>query len=213
MTNPSAKRKAARRSAADAVSRGAGEFVFSAVMPRRGFTLIELVVVLTVITVISGYLLLYNHTSRQQVNLYVEQAKLTQVVSRAKSLSLSLYREASSTSFCGYGVHIDYQAMGYSLFRYPKEGVSPCGSLTAINKTLEQTVTDFSLNRELIFVPLPPGNKNRIDDVLFVPPDPTTLINSGGSLVANGSASVLLRTQDGSAEAGVAVNSTGQISF
>ncbi len=182
------------------------------VRARSGFTLIELLVVLVVTTTLSAFLIVYNHTSRQQIALYVEEAKLVQVISRAKSLSLSTYRESSS-EICGYGVHIDYGNNRYTLFSYTKPANVACEQIASINPGAEQPLSAFSLSKELVFMAVPPGGGNKIDDVIFVPPDPTTLMNSGGAFLPSGFGNIVLGTEDGSAKTVVTVSSAGQITF
>lgn len=186
-------------------------FIRSNGKPYEGFTLIELLVVLVVTTVLSAFLIIYNHTSRQQIALYVEEAKLVQVISRAKSLSLSTYRESLS-EICGYGVHVDYGKMNYTLFSYTKPVAVECEKITSIDSAAEKSLSVFSLGKDLVLMAVPPRNGIRIDDVIFIPPDPVTRISSGGSFI-DGFGNVALATQDGSAEAVVTVSSAGQITF
>ena len=178
-----------------------------------GFTLIELLVVLAITSMLSAALLLYNHTTRQQVALYTEEAKFVQVVYRAKSLSLSTYRQPSSSKICGYGVHIDYNAMTYMLFSYAKPPGIQCRDIPSIDRDLEETLSSYALGRNVVFLDSPSSGATRIDDVLFVPPDPSTLINSHGVLIQNGFGNAVFETQDGSARTTITVNSGGQVTF
>ena len=181
-----------------------------------GFTLIELLVVLAITSMLSSALLLYNHTTREQVALYTEEAKFVQVLYRAKSLSLSTFRQPSSSKSCGYGVHIDYGSMTYALFRYaqPSGGV-PCRAISSIDRAnSEETLFSYALGRDVVFLASPPNAGARFDDILFVPPDPVTLIfNFPGTLVQGGFGNVVLATEDGSAQTTVTVNSGGQVTF
>ncbi|MBI4085662.1 MAG: prepilin-type N-terminal cleavage/methylation domain-containing protein [Candidatus Liptonbacteria bacterium] len=179
---------------------------------RKAFTLIELLVVLVVTSGLSAFLIIYNHASRQQVALYVEEAKLVQVISRAKSLSLSTYREESA-EICGYGIHIDYGNNRYSLFSYAKPSGIECKKITNIDLEAEVQISQFSLSNDLVFISPPPKGGDRIDDIIFIPPDPTTLMDSGGSFISDGFGNIALGTQDGSAVVTVTVSSAGQITF
>ncbi len=178
-----------------------------------GFTLIELLVVLAITTLLSGILIIYNHTSRQQIALRVEEARIVEIISRAKSLSLATYREPSNSSVCGYGIHIDYHIMTYTLFRYARGSVSSCEEITGVDRDLEQTVSTFSLGNQLIFAAAPSNGGRKIDDLVFIPPNPTTFIQSGEAGVANGSGSITMQIQDSTLEATITVNAAGQITF
>src|SRR3989344_3199887 len=83
---------------------------------RRAFTLIEILVVISVITMLSAFVLTYNATSRNQVALRIEQAELVQTISRAKSLALATYNKPEVP--CGYGVYINYSENNYAIFSY-----------------------------------------------------------------------------------------------
>src|SRR5438105_773284 len=61
---------------------------------RSGFTLIELLVSMMITMLLSGFIITYTSGGRAQTTLYVEQAKLGQLVSRAKSLSISTYNKS-----------------------------------------------------------------------------------------------------------------------
>src|SRR3989344_4017655 len=172
---------------------------------RKGFTLIELLVVIGITVMLSSALISYNHTSRQQLSLYAEEAKLTQMIFRAKSLALGSYVQSSNPNVCGYGVHVDYAAMNYTLFSYGA-GISNCQKISSVDVSLENKISTFNLGNNVKLVGSLQG-VIRLDDILFVSPDPLVLLNSGGIIVKNGSAAGTIQTQDGSLSTSVKVNS------
>ncbi len=177
---------------------------------RKAFTLIELLVVLTISMLLSSVLILYSHGNRQQIALYSEKARLSQAIFNAKSLSLAFYKPVSN-SYCGYGVHIDYVAQTYSIFRYSKAGITDCSKITNINTASEEVINTVSADINVVLAH--PGSGAWLDDVLFVPPYPVTFVNSNGSFVTNGYAGVTIRTLDNSLSDSVSVNSAGLINF
>ncbi|MDP2741594.1 MAG: type II secretion system protein [bacterium] len=177
-----------------------------------GFTLIELIIVIGISVVLSSILFSYNHTTRQQLALYAEEMKFVQTVFRAKSLALASYIQSSNSNICGYGIHIDYLAMNYSLFSYNKPNGSNCKNINSISVGSENIVSTFTLDPNVKFISSPAG-LTRLDDVLFIPPDPLTIINSSGNAIISGLASVVIQTQDNSLSARVNVNSAGLIDF
>lgn len=178
---------------------------------RKGYTLIELIVTLGIMTLFSSILISFNHTSRQQIALYTEKTSLAQTIFRAKSLSLGFYVGSAASNYCGYGIHIDYLGNSYSVFKYRKGNISDCRSIVAINPDAEEIVSTSIVNSG-VFV-IKPDAGYWLEDVLFVPPEPTVLIGSGGMVVGNNSASVILRTVDGSLSDSIGINSAGLINL
>ncbi len=173
---------------------------------ESGFTLIEVIVVISIITILSGYLLLYTGRSRGQIALSVEEAKLAQVISRSKALAISTY--GVSQAPCGYGVNMQYGVGTYTLYSY---SVPDCTMIPAIDATIPGYVKlqTFSLPKNIIFE----DGATKLDAILFVPPDPQTMLWSGGILLTNSPGNIYLKTQDGASHASVSINPAGQISF
>lgn len=176
---------------------------------KRGFTLIELLVTISITALLAAYMVLYGSQSRQQVALSVEVAKLAQIVSRAKSLSISTFNNPNTP--CGYGVEVDYSGQKYSLMSYQ---ISPScravysGGLLQISST--SVVSTYSLAPE---VRLTNASSDAMTDVIFVPPDPKTITNLSGNLSTQNPGSFYLRTADGVITKRISVNTAGQISF
>ncbi|MEK7546635.1 MAG: prepilin-type N-terminal cleavage/methylation domain-containing protein [Patescibacteria group bacterium] len=188
-------------------------FKRAVITPKKtGFTIIELLVALGIAVLFSSILISYNHTSRQQLALYAEETKLIQAIFRAKSLALGSYVKPSTPTVCGYGVHFDYAAMKYYIFSYNKAGIANCQNINEINAGSQDAISTFVLGGNVKLVGLPQGG-SRLDDVLFVPPDPITLVNSGGTIIKNGSAVIYLQTIDGSLSVKININSAGLIDF
>lgn len=178
---------------------------------RNGFTLIELVVVLGITALLSSILISYNHTSRQQISLYVDQMKFIQTIFRAKSLALSPSIQSANSGICGYGVHVDYQAMNYSLFSCNVPQGTNCQGINSISVCSQTRISISDADSNVNFISQ--SGTPRLDDVLFIPPDPITLVSSGGAVVAD-RASVIVQTRDSSlSSAPISVNSAGLIDF
>ncbi len=186
--------------------------LFKVHLSRNGFTLIELIVVLGITALLSSILISYNHVSRQQLALYAERIKFVETIFRAKSLTLSPSPQSSSEGICGYGIHVDYGAMNYSLFSYNKPQGIDCQNINSIDVGSENIISTVGINKNVKFINSENGVA-RYDDILFVPPDPITLLSSDGITINNGSVSVNIQTQDGSLSAVVSVNSSGLIDF
>ena len=173
---------------------------------KRGFTLVEVIVVIAITAILASYLIVYGSKSRSQVALSVEQAKLIQVLSRAKALAISTY--ANPQAPCGYGVHIDSTKNTYALFSYD---VSTCGNIPSIDMTSQgyQEIETFPLSNRIVFE----TSGANVDTVFFLPPDPMTFLWEGSVQIGSGSGSIRMTASDGSLESSVSVSTAGQIGF
>ena len=77
---------------------------------NKGFTLIEIVVVMGVIAILSSMMLGYGQRNNKQVLLVTSQAKIASIFARAKFLSIqSFFNLASEEEYvCAYGILITY---------------------------------------------------------------------------------------------------------
>jgi len=187
--------------------------------PRLGFTLIELLVVIAVTVMLSSYLVSYNRSSQRQIILYVEQQKIANLIFKAKSLAIESFIKTEEGN-CGYGLAVNYSARNYSIFYYATSTVSDqpklvqCSEIKKNGANLDQirTLSDTtSLNSNLVFKS--PEPTDALYYVLFVPPDPQTIIvDKNGDLLSD-PGTIYLQTGDGSAQAVVTVNLAGQVNF
>ena len=72
---------------------------------NKGFTTIEMLVVIGVMALMSSVLMVYGRTGERQINLFKEQARIISALSRAKYLSVSTFGKTDVP--CGYGVHFE----------------------------------------------------------------------------------------------------------
>lgn len=182
---------------------------FSILNPRSGFTIIEVLVVIAITSLLSGLIITYTSTGRDQVALYVEESHIAQTILRAKSLAVSTYA-APATPKCGYGFHIDYQNQKYAIFGYNPPS---CGPINSIDPASMNTIDSIALNPRLLLTSAPPGGDSGISDVLFVPPDPKTLVWKVGVPSPASLGNIYLSTKTGSPSITIGVSAAGQISF
>lgn len=175
-------------------------------LARAGFTLIEVLVVLGVMAIVSSSIISYNSSSRQQVALATETSKLTQLILRAKSLSISTYGAVASV--CGYGIELDYANNYYYLSSYELGPSCDTPNVVSSRNRLETFRVTNGVNLSNIV----PGNQ--VADIIYLPPDPiiyttglsdNTVVNQGGS--------VKLVTANGMADKIISINSLGQVTF
>lgn len=174
-----------------------------------GFTLVEILIVTGIIAILSGSLVLYGTTGRKQSALYIEGAKVAQVILRAKSLAIAGFTAPNAP--CGYGVHIDNATERFSLFSYRDTNCDAISSLNPSDPTKYREMESFSLNPAVVFE----NCSGRLDEALFVPPDPTTFLFRDGVGLGEGQSSgvICFATTDGTARLTLTVSAAGQITF
>lgn len=188
---------------------------------KKGFTLVEVLVVVAITSLLAGAVLTYSSRGRTQVALYVESAKLAQVALRAKSLAIATYNNPGTP--CGYGVHLDIPNNTYSLFSYsPKDANGDLNCASIVNSPIDTTdpayspIENFDMQKSVQFVDLP-SSDNGIQEVLFVPPDPKTYIWVRGGLSQPASDITgqieLVAVNDPASVLRLRISSAGQINF
>ncbi|MEK7507621.1 MAG: hypothetical protein AAB602_00870 [Patescibacteria group bacterium] len=193
---------------------------------RQGFSIIELLVVISITIMISALALTYTSSTQQQIGLYVEVQKLAELILRAKSLAVSTYNDKEvldpGVVNCGYGVNIDYGRNGYELFSYrviPEGGKGCEDGINTIKNTGKTRIVTLSRHDVApgVVILENRGHANRsIYKVFFVPPVPITLIGTvaeSGLVSDENSGKIYLTTKDASLNAAISVSEIGQVDF
>jgi len=81
-----------------------------------GFTLVELMVTISLIVLFSVAAATYSRSTDQQISLYREQGNLINAIYKARSLSVSTYAKSSTSDDvpCGYGIYVPPATAGQS---------------------------------------------------------------------------------------------------
>ena len=174
---------------------------------RAGYTLVEILVVISITTILSGFLISYNSTGRQVIALQTERAKIGQMIARAKSLALSNYTRLPQP--CGYGLRVNYASGTYAIVGY-NDLAGNCASTSTFDFDDFTVIESSTVSRSLR---LQTSIANRLDDVAFVAPDPRVYVNSRGTIITEGSASIGLIGISGTSTGTVSVSAAGQINF
>lgn len=174
-------------------------------MEQKGFTLIEILVVLTILSFLTSILILYSRGGEGQILLFREQSKLVSDILRAKSLAIQTFQ--TQEKVCGYGIHFETAPYNnYVIFKEPKgaDPDNPCGANNRRYDAGEEfepatNLEDYGINLD----------QATIGDVFFLPPDPKIYFDS---LPASGEARITLMASEGASSAVVVIGSGGQVS-
>jgi len=152
----------------------------------KGFTLVEMLVVITIILIMTG--LLIGKFAQSRVDLNQWRLQVMDGIREAQSLALASAK-FNDTYRCGYGVH--FESNGFSIYAGPDASTLDCSSdalhqreYNASTDEIVRAVVFSNAQVEVIQVEgAPPA-----PDIFFQPPDPTTYICLNSPAVACGSA-------------------------
>ncbi|MBN2197883.1 prepilin-type N-terminal cleavage/methylation domain-containing protein [Candidatus Wolfebacteria bacterium] len=163
---------------------------------KKGFTTIEVLITIGVLALLSSILITYSRTGEKQIILFKEGAVISEIISRAKTLSLSLYGKSGEIP-CGYGVYFEDSGK-FILF---KDLASDCNSSDKKYSGENEIVESFQLNSAIEFKSL------GLSDILFIPPDPKVFITP-----QKDEADIILKILKGEDSIKIKVTDAGQIS-
>jgi len=185
-----------------------------------GFTLIEVLIVIAISAMLSAIVIGYSSTSRNEISVSVEAAKISQTIFQAKTLAIATY--VNSSSSCGYGVSFDYDSGTYSIFAYAPSGISQCPddiTLAARDISSDKRVpySSSTWNMPVAKGVILQDQPDSVELVLFNPPDPTTFISRDGNTFTGSdqpSSNIYLApVGNASATEIISINSAGQITL
>lgn len=166
---------------------------------RHGFTFIEILITLGVLTMLTSVLLLYGRVGERNVTLTREKAKVISQLLRAKSSSINAI--ITDEPICGYGIHFEEQK--YILFQ--DRGGDCQGSDFSYTATdPEESVAEFNLPLGIHFSAM------TVRDIFFMPPDPRIFFD--GRMAQFEEARLTLAVSDNSSSVNIKITSAGQIS-
>ncbi len=184
-------------------------------MNNRGFTLIEMLVVIGIIGILSTLAVGYSRGNDRRLVLFAEQAKLVSIVNKAKRLALDKYKSTANAlnKVCGYGVHFNNLDNSYTIY----EIVSSAACSSIINPVdycysgSSLTINDverFTLDQRVVF-----GDFSELRDymdVAFIPPNLEVQFCPTGSALP---AVLTLESADNpSINSSVSISAVGQVS-
>ncbi len=166
---------------------------------RSGFSIIEMLVVMSILILLTSTLVLYNRAGERQIIVLREKARLIGTILRAKSLALNTLIEDEPA--CGYGVHAEEGK--YFIF---SDRAIDCGTSDRIYGSSSDVIvadTEVVLDQAVGFESIGAA------DIVFVPPDPKVFLNGGTALDLG---TLVIASPDGTSRGTITITNAGQIS-
>ncbi len=193
---------------------------------RAGFTLVEILIVVLISSMLMGLVIIYSGVGRDETALSVGSTAIAQSILRAKSLAISTYSRVNGQHVCAYGVSFNRVTSKYSIFGYSQprcpsaDVVASSGISTDDMVPYSDQTWNVTLGQGLHFAATGTSGPT-LDLVLFYPPDPTTLVSTGGCAgvspciysVSSASGSVSIVGATGGIPRQILVSAAGQVNF
>jgi Tfp pilus assembly major pilin PilA len=174
-----------------------------------GFTIIEMLVTVGVLTLLSGILIMYSKSGENASILLRQGAKMVTDVNRAKNLSVTTAtftfndgdRKGEAVHPCGYGVYFDDIST-------PNRYIIYADTSNDCKNSSHERPSDNSSDVESIDLATSIKiDKKNIESVFFLPPDPTVYFNPSNI----SEASITIKNLSG-AKIEIKMSKAGQVS-
>ncbi len=171
----------------------------------KGFTMIELLVTISVIGLLSGAVLLYSRKSEKIIDLNREIYDMVDNFSKVRSRSLGAKFFSKDKKVCGWGIYIpDIPANNYIIYvdLVDKEKSCRDSDLVYSGDSSGEKVERKLLENDVFIT------SKSFSNVLFIPPNPDVAID-GVTTTENG----ILSVKAGNYQRDLKVSKSGQITF
>jgi prepilin-type N-terminal cleavage/methylation domain-containing protein len=171
---------------------------------RKGFTLIEMLVTLGIITALSAMILVYSRKSESVSNLIREGNHIAFEIRRAQNQAmLMLQQDSGSEKICGWGIYIDTNTPEqFLLFKdLCEEGTSKGNE--KYNDGEEVEIISLLKRVEIFY--------SNVSSITFIPPEPRVKFEPNLDDGDNASIQIQLKNQPGTYYE-IQVSKAGQIS-
>lgn len=203
---------------------------------KKGFTLVELIVVISITVIFTSILLVYSRKSDDQIVFYNQTSLFLSTLLRAKASSLETFQPTQfppntpQELVCGWGVYVHRSLLGrndpqgFALFRdLSASGFVGCdlndpriGRYDGEFGGPDQRLQDFILPPSVRIKCLSldnlacPGGLGEMS-VVFQPPDPTVALTSQSDTLNHTEAYIILSLLDESRCSRIKINKFGQV--
>ena len=185
----------------------------------KGFTLVEIIIVVAITALLTGVLFSHSQRSREQINLNIEKAKIAQLIGRTKSLAIAGFTDPPTIPPpCAYGFEIDHIRNTYGIFTYDDPNIS-CRDISNI-KSLNtrffkylDPVEPVHPDIDILAGPAFTASTDVVSYILLIPPELNVLLFGDSANLRSSGGAIYLQTQDGSFKSEIRISANGQLSF
>ena len=176
---------------------------------HRGFTLVELLIVIGIISILTGMVLINFRPGQQQLTLQRAASKLAQDIRRTQEMAMSA-RECTDPTPCpaggvpsgGYGIYFDQDVAGnYIIY-------ADGGATQNLRRDSVEDLETVFLEQGVSIISVTPTQITRQLSINFKPPDPKTSFKDGAGNIQTYAQIIL---QADSKTKTIMVNQVGQI--
>ncbi len=172
---------------------------------NKAFTLIEILVVVSIMTMLSGFMIVYTRGSENQIKILKDKAVFIGALSRARSLALRTFTSAD-VKVCGYGLYIIDEAQ-LVLWRDLSSSLSCADANRIYDGISENFENPITLSKGISF--MNQSDSNFLKSMLFIPPNPEVI--SFPVIFPNEQFKIVLGTADGKSLAEMRISKSGQV--
>lgn len=171
-----------------------------------GFTLVEMMVTIGIITLLSAALIGVTRTGDQQIILFRESSLLIANLNRVKGNAIQTFLQPGRP--CGYGIYIDQVNRSYTLFQDQPSTPNKCATANHVFDAPAETLM-IGATPQVFQLPVGVqfGPATNVLNIVYVPPIPDVFINNGGLQTGI----ITIQGTSGSTVLTIQVNSSGQI--
>lgn len=166
---------------------------------ESGFTLVEMLTVLFIMTLMSGLVFANYHSGSQRFVLETDAYRLAQDLRRAQEMAMSS-KEIGVSTPAGYGIYLEAGDLGYKIYA---DTTVPANNMYDPG---DYTVEDVVFSKYIYIVSINPDQLS----VNYIMPDPDTVLTDGAGVEVS-EASIVIGMQGSSNTRTVKVNSGGLI--
>ncbi len=148
-------------------------FWYNGFMKKNAYTLIELVVALTIVLLVSGSIIAFVNIGGNQYAQRRTAQLLAFNLRELQSMALSPKKHNDSYPICFYGLKISSPKEYFTYYAYDTNTINPCASLSyqyGSGLTNFYVMEKFKVEPRIFFV-------TSGEDVVFVPPDSSVYFN------------------------------------
>ncbi len=172
-----------------------------------GFTLIEIMIVVSMIIIFTAIGLGYSQDAGGQISFFRDQSKFVSEIYRVRAMSIATYQQSGQV--CAYGIWASGNTLNVGYVS------PPCINYhTALPSNVIFSNSSLRLSENVVLADTNITPEASLDSILFTPPYLDVFFNKGGVTYHNDASATgcfLLTSTHGTASSVVTIDQTGQV--